>query len=279
MINPTEKTKTFYNKLHVIHDDGIDLDNSIPIHSWWDLDVEFFIDKVILEAGCGGIGTQAIQLYSYRPSELLVIDLSSDNIATASKNIFQVFPEPNNMTLKTLDLGSELLPKEKFDIIHHRGVFQHIEKKDFAIHNFFQSLKPGGYLIVAAYGKGGLFAYSLLILRKIFHWIPEKLMFRLLKLIVSSTDLVSGIIDHLYVPIETRYTHKEFEEFFCKRGFKIYKDLNDRKFDFTKIKINFKNKLFKLWTIKLNPLSLQRWKFITYLLFGQYGNYYIFKKE
>ena len=273
----TEKTKTFYPKLHRSHIDGVSLDFAIPLENWWGLDKEFFVGKTILEAGCGGMGTQAIQLAMLNPKELMVIDLARENIQNAKKNMKAMLDGSPNVVFKQFNLGNDPLPRNKFDIIHHRGVFQHIENKNYTLKNFSKSLKPGGHLLLTAYGKGGLLAFLSNILRKPFKRISEKSAIRFFKLFIKSPDIVSGIIDHLYVPIETRYTKNELLNLFRNFGFELFKDLENQTLDIKSLNIQFHSRLFKIWSIYLNPHSERRIKFITYILFGDYGHYLIFK--
>jgi len=275
----TEKTKNFYYKLHSGHTDAISQDLAIPLSYMWGLPESFFNNKIIVEAGCGGMGTQAIQLQMLHPKELLVIDLSPDNIVLAQKNFSDFFHgKMERVRFQQLDLGSILLPKDTFDIVHHRGVFQHIEHKNFALKNFNQCLKMNGYFLVNTYGKGGLLAFISNTLRFVFRFIPEKRAIQFVKFFIKSPDYVSGIIDHLYVPIQKRFTKKQFIRYVEQFGFKMERYVGNQYIDYSKMHVPYKSRLFRFITIYLTPESKQRIKWLSFILYGDFAHKVIFKK-
>ena len=55
---------------------------------------------------------------------------------------------PDNVEVKKLDIESESIPKETFDIIHARAVLQHLPSREEVIPKLIQGLKPGGWLVL-----------------------------------------------------------------------------------------------------------------------------------
>jgi len=54
-----------------------------------------------------------------------------------------------NVTVRLHDVEEEDLPPASFDAVTCFGLFPHLEKKEKALHNLYQALKPGGILIIA----------------------------------------------------------------------------------------------------------------------------------
>lgn len=110
----------------------------------------------ILDLGCGlGYFLYFLKMMGYKNFE--GIDLASDNIKIVKEKITdKVF----------LEDAFEYLPKKKnfYDLIHARDVIEHIPKNkiiDF-LKLIFQSLKPGGKLIIGTPNAAGLSSVSLI---------------------------------------------------------------------------------------------------------------------
>lgn len=276
-MNSTIKTRNLYSKLHKLHDDSIAFDLSIPINEVWNIEKSFFEDKIVLEAGCGGMGTQAILIKQMHVKELMVIDLSIENIAMVKSNIEKKVADLDNVDFFQLDLSKDLLPADKFDIIHCRGVFQHILDKEFALKNFNRSLKVSGMLLVGVYNKGTLLSWFSTLLRYPFKLISENTTMRILDLFIKSPDIVSGIVDHLYVPVQTRYSEKGLIRLFENYGFQLMKSVKPE-FDIDSLNISFKHPFFKFWQKNIMFNSKNRIKWLSYILYGSGGHFMIFKK-
>ncbi|NJB66591.1 SAM-dependent methyltransferase [Desulfobaculum xiamenense] len=260
----------FYSELHPLHADSVSTDLSVPLHAAWDISEHLLEGKTVLEAGCGGMGAQAIQLMSYNPARLVVLDLSENNIRSARSNFESVHGERPNCEFMTFDLCSQDLPREAFDVIHHRGVFQHLPDKNFALDNLYRALKPGGHLLIATYGHGGLLSMISGALRPPFRHVSMRWAQRFLLRCGISPDLVSGILDHLYVPVQTRFTRAEAINMVTSRGFCIVKDVSDltHEIDTSRCQGGF----FSFWAKYVYPNSNRKIGWLSRLLFGTFGN-------
>ncbi|GAB6178273.1 hypothetical protein JCM16814_31640 [Desulfobaculum senezii] len=225
---------------------------------------------MVLEAGCGGMGAQAIQLMSYRPRRMVVIDISQKNIESAQANFQDVYGEVQECKFETLDLCTQRLPQNEFDTIHHRGVFQHLPDKDFALDNLYNALKPGGTLLIAAYGRGGLLSMVSEGLRPLFRFLPMTSVRRALLGCRVNPDMVSGILDHLYVSVQTRFTRAQIINLVTSQGFSVVKDASDNTFDIDTSECT--GSFFAFWAKYVYPNSTKKIGWLSRLLFGDSGN-------
>jgi len=271
------KDNEFYADLHPLHGDSIHTDLSVPLHEAWGLAPCDFAGKRVLEAGCGGMGTQALQLRGYAPASLLVVDFSAGNIASAKEAMKRAYPDAADVDFRQMDLGADMLPADAFDLIHHRGVFQHIKDKDFALRNFRQALAADGLMIIGAYGKGGALAFVSNLLRLPCRFIPMASLKKIMLALRFSPDMVSGILDHLYVEVQTRYTREEFLDLMDRHGFAVYRDATGLTHDIDVSEC--RNGFFRIWMRRVHPTSKNKIDWLSRLLYGTYGNNYVVRKK
>lgn len=267
----------FYADLHPLHGDSIQTDLSVPLHDAWGLKPSDFAGKRVLEAGCGGMGTQVLQLQGYVPDSLLVVDFSANNIASAKEAMKRAYPDATNIDFRQMDLGADMLPANAFDMIHHRGVFQHIRNKDFALRNFKQALADDGLMIIGVYGKGGVLAFVSNLLRLPCRFIPMESLKKIMLALRFSPDMTSGILDHLYVEVQTRYTREAFLDLMDRHGFTVYRDATELTHDIDVSECM--NGFFKVWMRYVHPTSKNKIKWLSRLLYGTYGNNYVVRKK
>lgn len=120
-----------------------------------------FIDKDVLECGCGG-GQHTSFVAPYARS-ITAVDLNTTDIARQRNS------ELSNVTfigadISTMDLG------QQYDVVFCLGVIHHTDDPDATFRNIFRHCKPGGRIIVWTYSAegNGMVRYVVEPLRKLF---------------------------------------------------------------------------------------------------------------
>lgn len=267
-------TKELYTDLHrhIVAQKLIDV--AIPICDTWGQDKELFAGKEIVDAGCGGMGAQTIQLIKANAKRVWAVDLSEENIISAQKNFNEQFSKQSleKVIFKTANLANlSFLPNNSVDIVLCRGVFQHIldEDKHKVLNEFFRILRVNGYLLISVYGKGGWLAFVSNLLRGITRFVPFITAKKILGLFLKG-DVLAGTLDHLYVPNQTRYTKENFISLLQKGNFRNIEEIGNLTFDLKSL--NIKYHIFdKIWYVYLNPISKNKIKLLSLILFGKHG--------
>lgn len=106
-------------------------------------------DMTAFEYGCGtGLLSFALQSDF---SHITLADSSDGMLAVLNEKI--AFAGSGNMQVAKLDLTTDPLPSERFDIIYTAMTLHHIEDVDGLFETFYQLLKTTGYLCVADLDK------------------------------------------------------------------------------------------------------------------------------
>lgn len=110
-------------------------------------DINISSDMHILDAGCGtGVITRHV-LKNFNPKEVTAVDFSQTRLAQAKKFI-STSSTTSTVNFKQLDMMSEKLEEEQFDLIISRFVMHHLTVPQKAISMLSRALKHGGRLCV-----------------------------------------------------------------------------------------------------------------------------------
>jgi len=111
-------------------------------------DMNFFKDKIVLDAGCG-TGKHALFASQFGAKEVIGFDLSN-SVETAFRTT--IFAE--NVHIIQADIYNLPL-KEKFDFIYSIGVLHHLPESEKGFENLVKFLKEKGWLSIWVYGYEG----------------------------------------------------------------------------------------------------------------------------
>lgn len=195
-------------------------------HKMWGIDLNWFKDKVCLDAGCGG-GRFVVALTQLGAKKVYGIDLSKGAVKAAQERC-----QERNLLNTEIRHASVLelpYPNEMFDYVISSGVIHHTPDPYKGFLELNRVLKPGGKLFLSVYGKGGLkwlandiFRYSIC---KI---IPFRYMEKLWIYLGVPANKRYNILDNLYVPFCFRYKESEIRKWLEDAG---YKNINRVKFE------------------------------------------------
>lgn len=185
-------------------------------HKWSPLPVEqdFFRGKFCLDAGCGsGRATRSMLLQG--AARVCAIDVGKGCIRnTAERNAD--FGE--RLEAKVASVLEVPYPVETFDIVHCDGVLHHTTDPEGGFSELVRVLKPGGKIVIAVYGRGGLMNFAIYTARAFRRIVPQRLTWRLCKLLSSNPVTWYAVMDCMYVPIRKNYFADEIRNWFEREG-------------------------------------------------------------
>lgn len=178
------------------------------------LEKDFFQDKICLDAGCGsGRAVRSMLLQGVK--EVHAIDVGEGCVRNTRERNKEF---ANKLDVQLASVLNIPYPEEIFDFVHCDGVLHHTKNPERGFTELVRVLKPGGTLMVAVYGRGGLmnFAiYSSRLFRKI---IPQSVTLKLCKLISRDPVVWYAVMDCMYVPIRLNYYGHEIKIWFENAG-------------------------------------------------------------
>ena len=105
-----------------------------------------FLDKIVLDAGCG-MGRNSYWACSYGAKSLTAFDYDTRSVEAASVNL-KIFTQAEVLYQDIYNINY----LDKFDIVFSIGVIHHLADPKQAILNLYNSLKPGGKMLIWVYG-------------------------------------------------------------------------------------------------------------------------------
>lgn len=218
----------FSNYNEKLFEESIDL--FFQRHKKWGIDLNWFRDKVCLDAGCGG-GRFIVALARLGAKEVKGIDINGEIIKLANQRIeARDLKQARALEASVLDIP---FPDQYFDYVVCSGVVHHTPDPYKGFQELVRVLKPGGKLFFSVYGKGGLkwlvndiFRYTIC---KI---VPFKVLEKIFKLFGVPANKCYNILDNLYVPYCYRYTEKEICMWLEKAGFYDIKRVKFERYDY-----------------------------------------------
>jgi ubiquinone/menaquinone biosynthesis C-methylase UbiE len=177
---------------------------------------DFFRSKVCLDAGCGS-GRAVRSLLLAGASKVCAIDVGEGCVRNTRERNSQFREKIEVRVASVLDIP---YPSASFDVVHCDGVLHHTEDPKKGFSELVRVLKPGGSLIVAVYGRGGLMNFGIYSARLFRRWIPRQVTLALCKLFSRNPVLWYAIMDCMYVPIRKNYHEYEILQWFEELGLK-----------------------------------------------------------
>lgn len=177
---------------------------------------QLFVDKVVLDAGCGGgKATQAIAALGAR--RVIGVDVGEGNIEFART---QAKKRPHGAKLD-YRLGSVLaLPvaNASVDLVWCNSVGHLTGNQDACLKELARVLRPGGTLFYYVNGKFGLYELLLKTLRRVMTGVPKDHLHHLLQALGIGAGRISWIVACLFAPYEF-LPKQEIEHLLAKNGF------------------------------------------------------------
>ncbi|MBI5401576.1 methyltransferase domain-containing protein [Candidatus Wolfebacteria bacterium] len=231
------KTGDIYGSLFTNYDDKL-FDESVELffkrHKLWKIDLNWFKNKICLDAGCGG-GRFVVALSMLGAKEVRGIDIGKDAVSAANDRL-----AAKSLKNAGAQVGSVLdinFPSDYFDYVICSGVIHHTPNPKQAFGELVRVLKPGGKFFLSVYGKGGLkwlandlFRYTICKLIS-FHGLET-----LFKFIGVPANKRYNILDNLYVPYCYRYTEKEVGKWLTDAGFENLQRVKFERYDYQTLK-------------------------------------------
>lgn len=232
-----EKTGTIYGSLFTNYDDKL-FDNSVELffmrHKMWGIPLDWFKDKVCLDAGCGG-GRFVVALAKLGAKEVQGIDISRKAVDTANYRL----------TARKLNVGNAQeasvleipFSDNYFDYVVCSGVIHHTPNPKKGFQELVRVLKPGGRIFLSVYGKWGLKWFANDLFRyTICRLIPFSMLEIIFKFVGVPANKRYNILDNLYVPYCFRFTEKEIRNWLVDAGFENIQRMKFERYDYKTIR-------------------------------------------
>ncbi len=199
----------------------------------WGVDLNWFKDKVCLDAGCGG-GRFVVALAQLGAKEVKGIDISAEAVEATNARI-----QERGLSQASAQQASVLqipFADASFDYVVSSGVIHHTPDPKTGFQELVRVLKPGGKLFLSVYGKGGLKWFTNDVFRyTVCKVIPFKWMEKVFAAVGVPANKRYNILDNLYVPFCYRYTEKEIREWMAKAGFENVRRVKFERYDYETI--------------------------------------------
>jgi len=111
-------------------------------------------DAAIIDVG-GGASTLVDDLVAEGYGDLTVLDLSAAALGAARQRLGA---QQDKVSWIEADIIEVELPENRYDVWHDRAVFHFLtsaEEREAYVRRVFQSVKPGGHVIVATFAEDG----------------------------------------------------------------------------------------------------------------------------
>jgi len=186
-------------------------------HLWSPLpkeDIDWIKGKTALDAGSGS-GRATRSLLMAGAAKVCAIDMGEGCVRnTRDRNA----NFGDRLEVKHASVLEIPYPDNHFDLVHCDGVLHHTTNPLQGFKELLRVLKPGGKIIVAVYGRGGLMNFALYTARLFRGVIPQNLTFNLMKAITSNPSTLYAVMDCMYVPIRENYYEYEIKEWLTNAG-------------------------------------------------------------
>ncbi len=198
-------------------------------HKMWGKDLNWFKDKVCLDAGCGG-GRYVVALAQLGAKKVYGIDVSERAVEAAKQRC-----KERGLANTDIQVGSVLnlpFPDNTFDFVVSTGVIHHSADPYKAFRELTRVLKPGGKMFLSVYGKGGL----MWLMNDFFrNTVCKIISFRVMEKLMMFTGVPANkrynMLDNLYVPNYFRFTEKGMRQWFVNAGFMNIERVKSERYD------------------------------------------------
>ncbi|MFY9493284.1 MAG: methyltransferase domain-containing protein [Minisyncoccia bacterium] len=232
-----EKTSLIYGNLFAGYSDKL-FEDSVDLffkrHRVWNIDLDWFKNKVCLDVGCGG-GRYLVALARLGVKKVVGIDVSKPAVDLSNQRLKErVISNALAQEGSVLDLP---FPDAGFDYVISSGVIHHTPDPLKAFNELVRVLNPGGKMFLSVYGRGGfkwlvndLFRYS------ICRIIPFKVVESIFSFFGIPANKRYNILDNLYVPYCYRFLESEIRRWFSESGFENIRRVKFERYDYETLK-------------------------------------------
>ncbi|MBF0192608.1 MAG: methyltransferase domain-containing protein [Magnetococcales bacterium] len=175
----------------------------------------FFRNKICLDAGCGS-GRAVRTLLLEGAGKVCAIDAGSGCIRNTRERNADHSDRLEVQLASVLDIP---YPDHTFDFVHCDGVLHHTTDPHQGFRELHRVLKPGGTMVIAVYGKGGLMNLAIYSARLFRHVIPESWTWAICKRLSRNPVTWYAIMDCMYVPIRENYRDSDIRAWFAAFGY------------------------------------------------------------
>lgn len=189
-------------------------DNHFKLWSPLPVTDDFFAGKTCLDAGCGsGRATRSLLLQSAK--RVCAIDVGPGCVRnTRNRNL----DHADRLEVRQASVLDIPYPDATFDFVHCDGVLHHTTDPRKGFSELVRVLKPGGSLVVAVYGRGGLMNLAIYTARLFRHIAPKRLVLALCQAASRNPVTWYAVMDCMYVPIRENYYENEIRTWFQQAG-------------------------------------------------------------
>ncbi|MDP2676971.1 MAG: methyltransferase domain-containing protein [bacterium] len=236
-IKEQKETGTLYGTLFTNYDSAL-FEDSVELfferHKKWGIDLDWFKDKVCLDAGCGG-GRFVVALSRLGAREVKGIDISEEAVSAANKRVRE-----RNLSQAEATVASVLAipyPDNYFDYVVCSGVIHHTPDPYKGFQELARVLKPNGKLFFSVYGAGGLAWFLQVDIWRfsICKIVPFSIMEKIWKFVGVPANKRYNYLDNLYVPYCFRYTEHEIRRWLTQAQFHNLKRVKFERYDYEKV--------------------------------------------
>lgn len=205
------KTAVLYGDLFGAVADTLFFDKARRYLSRIDLNKDWFIDKVCLDAGCGN-GVASYSLAQIAGAKIFSVDVG---VACLSKTVSMLRGFQSSFFARA-SVCSLPFKDAVFDFINCNGVLHHLLDLDRALDELWRVLKRKGKIFIGVYGAGGILnEHKINFYRIIAKIIPYRFM---KKFLIGKHKL--ELLDNLYVPVRRSFSEQDMYRKLYMHGFK-----------------------------------------------------------
>jgi ubiquinone/menaquinone biosynthesis C-methylase UbiE len=170
----------------------------------------FFRDKVCLDAGCGsGRAVRSLLLHGAR--KVSAVDMGEGCVRNTRERNADMADRLDVQLASVLEIPH---PDNTFDVVHCDGVLHHTTDPRKGFSELVRVLKPGGTIIMAVYGRGGMMNFAIYSARMFRNVIPRAATLAVCKAVSSDPVFWYAVMDCMYVPIRENYYESDIVSWF-----------------------------------------------------------------